>query len=117
MGSGSYSHECKKPNCTFCYEMRRLELLKQPKPEPTLKPIIIKKYKYPRVKSAHQPHYKWTLEEKELLLTLLDIPTQQIVLQGLFNKRTYSSIDCQKSILRKEYGIKPKKRDMRIYHQ
>ena len=110
-------YSCKKPHCEYCYQMKRLELLKQPKPEPVLKPVGIRKYRYPKPRSINQPHYKWTEEDIALLIKLIDVPISELVIKGVFGEHTHSAIGTRKTILRKQYGLKPKYRNMRIYHQ
>lgn len=111
-----YDYTCKKPHCEYCYQMNRVEMLNQPPTELILKSAPVKKYRYKTKRSKVQPHYKWTQEELDLLLTVIDVPIPELVIKGIFGEHTHYAIRTKKSILRKQHGLQPKRRNYRIYH-
>lgn len=111
MGIGSYTYECHDSNCAYCYFIKRKQFLRDEVVK-ALKESIPKPVKV----SLTRKWYHWTDEELVLLRDMVNVPTDSLIKDKVFGERTKSSINVCKTIIRKQYNIKPLPRNYRIYH-
>jgi hypothetical protein len=63
-----------------------------------------------------RPTKTWSKQELQLLKEFVNVPTEQLIKDKTFGERSKGSIDGRKTLIRKEYSIKPLPRIYRIYH-
>lgn len=108
---GYYQYECHDPDCAYCYFVKRKEYLRGEVVK-ALKQSIARPVKI-RLKRSQK---FWQQAEIDLLKSLVNVPTDELIRDKVFGERTKPSINHRKTMIRQQYNIKPLQRNMRIYH-